>query len=246
MQIRSFGSLIYRELFLARKNIGRNIFALFLFSILGIMIQLSFQYGNLALIPKESLTDAQEMITMSLYLFPLLMTCGIGFALCESAQREVYKPWMRFYHTTPVGCVKLSLAKYVTLFLMNVVSVIFSVIYLMIIGEITNTGFSIQQLSVVAVVLGVVNAFGGFLQVFTMLLGSLDKAGILMLGVLIAAEFFVMTFVVPQGGWTEKALTWELIQFWCMNHLEISLLILLASYVVGGVATAMLYKRREK
>ena len=48
MRVRSFGSLIYREFFLARKNIGSNLCGYVAFTILGLLIYLSFQYGNLA------------------------------------------------------------------------------------------------------------------------------------------------------------------------------------------------------
>ena len=242
MRVRSFGSLIYREFFLARKNIGSNLCGYVAFAILGLLIYLSFQYGNLAQVEAD-----QESIAMFIYTFPLLIGSGLCFSLAESCKREVYTPWMRFCHTTPVGCVKLALAKYVTLTLLNIMSFVIAGTYMWVIAKVSGESLGMGQFSVVIVLLTFCNIFGIILQVFTMLFKSQDKAGILMVVILIATEVVIMTNQKPENvEFVEQIMTWEGIQSWCLSHLAICLMIFVLSNVVGFVATALLYKRREK
>lgn len=242
MRVRSFGSLIYREFFLARKNIGSNLCGYVAFAILGLLIYLSFQYGNLAQVEAD-----QESIAMFIYTFPLLIGSGLCFSLAESCKREVYTPWMRFFHTTPVGCVKLALAKYVTLTLLNIISFVIAGTYMWVIAKASGESLGMGQFSVVIVLLTFCNIFGIILQVFTMFFKSQDKAGILMVVILIATEVVIMTNQKPANvEFVEQIMTWEGIQSWCLSHLAIFLMIFVLSNVVGFVATALLYKRREK
>ena len=244
MRVRSFGSLIYREFFLARKNIGSNLCGYVAFTILGLLIYLSFQYGNLAQVEAD-----RESITMFIYMFPLLTGSGFCFSLAESCKREVYTPWMRFCHTTPVGCVKLALAKYVTLTLLNIISFVIAGTYMWVIAKVSGESLGMGQFSVVIILLTFCNIFGIILQVFTMFFKSQDKAGILMAVILVATEVVVVTKQtksIENAELIEQMLTWEGIQSWCLSHLAICLMIFVLSNVVGFVATALLYKRREK
>lgn len=242
MRVRSFGSLIYREFFLARKNIGSNLCGYIAFAILGLLIYLSFQYGNLAEVEAD-----QESIAMFIYTFPLLIGSGLCFSLAESCKREVYTPWMRFCHTTPVGCVKLALAKYVTLTLLNIMSFVIAGTYMWVIAKVSGESLGMGQFSVVIVLLTFCNIFGIILQVFTMFFKSQDKAGVLMVVILIATEFIIMMNQKPANvELLEQMMTWEGIQSWCLSHLAICLMIFVLSNVGGFVATALLYKRREK
>ena len=242
MRVRSFGSLVYREFFLARKNIGSNLCVYVAYSILGLLIYLSFQYGNLAEVEAD-----QESVAMFIHIFPLLIGSGLCFSLAESCKREVYTPWMRFCHTTPVGCVKLALAKYVTLALLNIMSFVIAGTYMWVIAKVSGESLGMGQFSVVIVLLAFCNIFGIILQVFTMLFKSQDKAGILMFVILIATEVVIMTNRKPANvEFVEQIMMWEGIQSWCLSHLAICLMIFVLSNVVGFVATALLYKRREK
>ncbi len=242
MRVRSFGSLIYREFFLARKNIGSNLCVYVAYSILGLLIYLSFQYGNLAQVEAD-----QESVAMFIHLFPLLIGSGLCFSLAESCKRETYTPWMRFCHTTPVGCVKLALAKYVTLALLNIMSFVIAGTYMWVIAKVSGESLGMGQFSVVIALLTFCNIFGIILQVFTMLFKSQDKAGILMFVILIATEVVIMTNQKPANvEFVEQIMTWKGIQSWCLSHLAIFFMIFVLSNVVGFVATALLYKRREK
>lgn len=94
--------LVYRELYLARKSILSVVGVFFVLMIMGLLIQMSFSYGNLAKLPADEIGD----IRGSIYYLFIIVPCACLFvplgAITEVLMRDYASRWMPFQYSTPI------------------------------------------------------------------------------------------------------------------------------------------------
>lgn len=105
--------LIYRELYLMRKNSLLIVFLWFMLSFLGILIRLSILYGNMASMPAKDLEETSPVLfTIFIYL-PAFLIMLIPTLTDEVIYADFASKWNIFAYTTPVSEKRYLGAKYI-------------------------------------------------------------------------------------------------------------------------------------
>lgn len=115
--------LIFKELYLARKNYLITFAIWFMLALLGILIQLSIRYGNLASLPADDLADTESSIY---YIWTYLTAFLLLFSsmTTETIFADFTSKWSVFRASTPVSEYKYTGVRYI----INLILVIFSLI----------------------------------------------------------------------------------------------------------------------
>lgn len=236
-----FSGLLFRELQLSKTKMATGLAAFLVLGLLGVLILLSFRYGNLSLLPE----DMGETIRLSLIpmieLMPTLLAGVSILTLAEVSVRDELPVWRRFRRSTPVSNWKWAGAKYTLMFFMYLAGVILSVLYTALLSAVSGTEFTIQKLSVIMLVMTAILIFGVLFQLFIMLFHSLEKAGLALMVIIMAA---VVPYALQDQDGGENIM--EILQNFSVVILPFIPLIVIAVLLGGFCAAAMLFKRREK
>ncbi len=246
MRIRALKYLIYRDFYLARKTLVINISLALVLMFFGILVALSSRYGNLALVPDNYQDVLGEILFMFSCFLPVYACAGVGISVTETMQFECDKKWSRFRLTTPISGYLFALARYIVI--LGAVAVCMGIALLYMWGNSLITGEPVTGKNI-AFMLGITFVFlmsSLLMQILIQLLGSTDRAGIVMLFLMIPFMFGGMFYLeknvsIPVDG-IGMSLFLDLCDRYLANISGTFAVVLMVSFVV----TAKLYKRREK
>ncbi len=241
-----FSGLLFRELQLSKTKMATGLAAFFVLGLLGVLILLSFRYGNLSLLFENmGETDMGESIRLSLIpmieLMPTLLAGVSILTLAEVSVRDELPVWRRFRRSTPVSNWKWAGAKYTLMLFMYLAGVILSVLYTALLSAVSGTEFTLQKFAVIMLVMTSILIFGVLFQLFIMLFHSLEKAGLALMVIIMAA---VVPYALQDQDGGENIM--EILQNFSVIILPFIPLIVIAVLSGGFCASAMLFKRREK
>lgn len=246
MRMSTLKCFIYRELFLARKSLFSNGLSALFIMVFGIMVSLSTKYGNLRLVPE----NYQDVLGDMLFLFSSFLpvyTCALaGMSILETIQLECDKKWSRFRLTTPVSGYLFVLARYIVLLGSVAVFTLFALVYMW--GNSVIMGEPVSRHSI-TFMLAITLSFLSFtllMQLLTMVLGSLERAGIVMLVVMIPVICVVMFKFMESGKMpTEPGMSFNVSEL-LGSYLPHVFATFVVTLIVSFILSAKLYKRREK
>lgn len=242
MKIVKIKSLVYKEFYMARKPMIIGMFNFLIFALMGILIEASFQSGNLALLSDAVKGDIKEMADLGIILYPVIMVCFIVTFIAEASLKDEASAWKRFCHTTPASPVDFAIAKYAAFLITILAESLFSFLYAAFICHIIGVAFSalyaayIWAMVVLTTLMAVLNHLG------VLLFHTKDKAGLFMFGVLFGM-ILMLVFINMNAGNTE--FTTKVIDNILIGLLHWMPVMTAMILVVGCVLSAMLLKRRE-
>ena len=111
--------LIFRELYLGRKNIILTMLIWLIFVVVGILFRLSMLYGNMAHRPEADLADAEPVLYNIFMYFPILVLMFVNWSLGRNIFSDYNSKWSLFAYTTPVSEYKYVGAKFLIMVLMS-------------------------------------------------------------------------------------------------------------------------------
>ena len=246
MNLTALKGLVYREFFLARKNLFTNSLLFILVSVLCCLIQLSMKTGNLSLLIKNNDDFLKDMIIIMINFYPILSGGFISDGITVSALRESNLLWLRFCHSTPVNHWKFALAKYASILLLFFAELILCSVYMSIICYISDTKFTYSHIVFIISIICLITLFNIGMQVFTMLFHSMDKGGLAMVFILFSIICVPMTKTIYSENSEIPMFTFEALQERFINMFPALIIIFVVLFICGFIATAMLYKRRER
>lgn len=233
-------ALIYRELILCRKNLAMVIGFVGVAAFM-LLVQLSFEIGNLSKLPPDIIEDMGSAIVPMMLYMPAMIGCMLG-TVCEVAVIKDLKPlWNRFRVSTPISAWKFSAARTIVLTAMSIIGFALSLAYAAILCAIRGDEFTVSIFANITAILLGSTLFSLVFQIGIMLLGSADKAGLVIIGMVMLICGVVCYLTDPknnfEAGMLEKFST---------AILPFSPLIFAALIAVGWAGSALLMKRREK
>ncbi len=248
MKMRRLGCLLYRELHLAKNSLIVNgVMAIFVM-LLGIVIPLSSKYGNLTLIPESDKKMMDDIIFMFTTFLPVYAFVGLATSVMETWKFECERKWRLFRKTTPVRAIEYVFVKYILLFAATGLAVPFSAFYVWMTGRITGEGFNRHGMAFVFAMVFLFLSFVQVWQVFILLLGTIDRAAIVMCVMFGGLAFVIMEIVerneilIPIGDdFTLHSGLAQASSF--LPYLGFGFVVVT---VVSFFLTVKLYERREK
>lgn len=239
----SFKCLVMREFYMCRKNII-PLFLLFVgLAGLVFLLQLSFKVGNLTLLPKEFRADFIEMFKTVCFFPVAISNCMLeGMSVTSAVEGET--KWKRFRLASPVKPIRLAAAKYTMMLILFAFSTLLVVVYIKVIDVMNVITVDKDFVAICLMLFLVMIVFEVATQVLAMFFGSVDKAGMTIMGVLFACMFLFMGNVQP---WSDaNAVIYEQMVGFCRGFMGYVPVCIVAVFAAGFGATTMLYKRREK
>lgn len=236
-------SLIYKEFYMAKKPMLLQTITLLFFAVLGILIEISFQMGNLALLPDAVLKEIKGTADVSVIIYPVFAACCFTYTMSDGSLKDEDVAWKRFSYTLPAGAINFALAKFISFLILMVFESIFSFAYVALACHFIGVAFSKLYVSYILILI----AFTTFMAVINhtgiLLFHTRDKAGLFMTGILFALIFLAVFLnrnilkIEFTGEGIEKAAVW--LSPWMLGAIVVI-------WVLGFLISVMLLKRREK
>lgn len=253
-----FAGLVYRELYLCRKNIIINLVIFAGFAAFGLMLLLSFYYGNIGKILSWILVDgrgnmfpdAQETyermrsgLFSTMKLTPVVMTMGIAITTTDIAAKDTMTAWHRYVHCTPVTPLRYAAVKTTVNVIMVAASFVLGVLYMFIIGIISGESITYRDTSLLVFILMILTVFGVIGQTFILLLGNRDKGMMASMGLIMLA---VWGFAYSVRNDDTDMDGFDAFMNAAETLLPYSPLILAGLFALLFAALYFIYRRREK
>lgn len=242
-------SLIYREFFLYRKSVFTALGVFFGLIVMGILIILSMQFGNLAKATADLTTDLGGNISTILTYMPGMILFAIPLGYFEVLDTDFSSKWMRFQYASPVNESRLVLSKLFLIGILTVCAFVGSILNALLFSLICDKPFTQTTLSLIVLIMTVFSLITITLCVLTCLFRKSTPALI----IVFAAVF--MTFIALSIPMLEKASDNHDIQFFDIEVMIMEKVsgiapflpfILAAVFVLGYLIMTALLRRREK
>lgn len=262
MSLRTFGALAYRELYLSGKKIIPMLIGLLVFSVLAVLVILSIDFGNLGTFIsymakptdaslEEKLAEIKETIVLASKIYPILLAGFSAVSFLESCVYDEKGKWQHFYKSTPVTPAAKSAVTYLVVLGINVLSMLVGVLFCTLIGAISGIPISTVDIGLLLTGIAAGNLLGMLLQIGIKLFHSLDKAGILLVIIVISVylPFSINNITQSQGkpaNSSNSLFDMEAIREFAEKALIIAPVVIIVSVIIGFAANVVIYKRREK
>ena len=257
--------LIFREFYLIKNNLIILAVTNAVIMILGILVRMSMDFGNLAKLEAESF---KELDSATRYIFPVIpaIFISISFSLGKNISDDFKSNWMRYSYTFPVSAKEQVLTKYIVIFSGLFSSLVISTVNLAVFCSVSHRKFDTLVMKIIVIVCIVWNISIVFETFLTCLLKSRAKVqgvetAIFMLIYFssgIGVLFYIKSFFAKRGFDFKNPIKGSNItdkEFEEMWH-EVSLFIhratcfipflLIAFYVILFFLTVKAVERREK
>ena len=235
----AFSALVYRELLICRKSLAVYPIPTVIFSLFPILIALSLRYGNLAMLPQSIVADLRANDDLMLKLCTVASPCMLSLAVSEASVHDTKRAWDRFRGSAPVSPARMALAKYVLFAAMLAVSFGVSVLFLNIFAGCMDIPVTRRDIGMILLMIALTGILSVMAQVFIMLLRSVDRGMLAMLGCIAA-----VIFLIPRE-WV-AAMDLQGVLRGTEALLPLLPAILAGTLILGWGLTALLYRRREK
>lgn len=243
----SFGGLLFREWYMAKKRVF-----LYLVIIAGIfalcfMALLSFEYGNLALLDEKIKDAVYNQIVPIIKLYPVIGAGMLCTPVAESTIFDEKKLWKYFSKSTPVSCFRMAGAKYTLMAASAAVGLLLAFGFIFGINRVTKAPVR-DDIPLTLIVFAVLIFASVVLQLGGQITGSADRAGLIMAATLMAGVIAVAVYFSKQDLPQDMAIG-DIISMLLPDYstcVILSAAVIVGSLAVGYICSAMLYKRREK
>lgn len=239
MKKSSFGALLYRELILCRKSLMAYVVSTLIFTMIPILVILSLQYGNLTMLPENIVAEIRVNNDLMLTLYAVICPCMLVMAIAESAVFDTQIKWDRFRRSTPVKPAQMALAKYVLLLILLLISVAVSAAVMGLCHGLLGSPVLKTDIAVIMALITIISMLTVTAQVFIMLLRSVDKGMVAMIGCVAA-----VIFLIPEK-WKANISVDRLLSG-MEALLPLTPVILMCILGLGFGLTTFIYARREK
>ena len=240
MKKASLKGLIFREIYSNRKSYISASLLFFGISVFMILVQLSMKIGNLAMLP-DFVSEFKNDFTLMMIFVPVIMAAYIGSAE-QATVRDCKKGWMRFQYTTPVSEFRFSLVRYLCIFTGTLIGYLLGLLHTAIICGMSGMAFDYTIFSGVTALVVFAVLFNTVLGVLIQVFGSIEKAGILMLGVCMSTALVFFKNVNPNES---DAMAEKLAKL-SETLLPFMPVIFIAVLALGCGLSTLVLKRREK
>lgn len=241
--------LIFRELYLGRKNMLVVAAVSFVFGIIGILIRLSMNIGNLSLLSEETLTELDLNTYMIFSVMTGALLLMISTVISEVSGMDYKAKWMGFQYTTPVTEEKYMLAKYLLMLALTAAAAVPAFINAAIIGALSGRPLDMNITSVLVMISCVTVLLNVLQTALTHLLHSFEKAMYVYIVLGIAAYMLFVVKLDSMNIVSESdslaSLSNEVFGF-CREYMGIAVIATAVLVITGYFLTTAFMKRREK
>ena len=246
-----FAGLLYRELHLLRKSYVLGTVLFVVFALLGWLVFLSTQFGNLAKIiaeldmPEDQVNAIRNNVFIMMKGLPSAMGMQFLFAVMELAGRDELAVWQRFLRCSPVSPARSAAVKTMILLMSAAASFLLPIAYISFIDALQGQSVSFDEFAVLTTCVTAVSAMIVLGQVYTVLFHNAEKGMLALLGTIMVP---VWTYAFTNGmGRHDEELELEnaLLPF-CRNFCPFAPLVFFAVLAADFTIMYLLYKRREK
>lgn len=252
------GSLVYRELYMIKKPLINSTISGIVMVLIGIMLVLSKEYGNLNLL-LENNQEVAPLIDIYIDFFPIMAFSMIGVEAAMANQSYMDTRWKCYQLSLPISGYQFSFGKQILIVGMDVIGIILSLIYMYIIQHAYGKELGVEQVAFVILIHLLFLALAEEMIFFITLFGSQDKAGvaivimILIAGIalsiinskfdLLSTDWKALLNINISEGTTDFYMIFKLvIGKLCPEIIAIYILIPIISWVADG----LLFERRVK
>ena len=235
----SFTALLYRKLLLCRKGLVTYGVSTLIFTLIQILFILSLRYGNLTMLPEHIVADIRANNDLMLTLYAVICPSMLVMVLSESSVFEAQTQWDRFRRSTPVKPAQMALAQYVLYGIVIMVSAAVSIAVMALCHGLLGSPMTVTDMAVIMAIIMIITMLCVLGQVFIMLLRSVDKGMLAMLGCSIAG-----VFLIPME--MRNAFSVEGLLKAAEKLLPLTPVILMGILLLGFGLTTFIYARREK
>lgn len=210
-----------------------------IFTMIPILVILSLQYGNLTMLPENIVAEIRVNNDLMLTLYAVICPCMLVMAIAESAVFDTQIKWDRFRRSTPVKPAQMALAKYVLLLILLLISVAVSAAVMGLCHGLLGSPVLKTDIAVIMALITIISMLTVTAQVFIMLLRSVDKGMVAMIGCVAA-----VIFLIPEK-WKANISVDRLLSG-MEALLPLTPVILMCILGLGFGLTTFIYARREK
>ncbi len=239
-----FRGLFFREFYIAKKNLIINLIAYAFLAFFSILILLSLEHGNLALLlelGEINLADEAKPVLNGICKFlPVYASACFFGASADATPRDETQLWRNFRRSAPVSGFRFALAKFSFLCICLLISFVLAFGYLGIICGVSGTTITIEDVSITMAIYCIGVLLILYLQFVTILFGSMEKAFIAVL-----VPVLLIAIISAVAGIHSITIQMDINAF-CITLLPFTPVIIAMILLLGFMATSMLYKRREK
>ena len=242
MRTAAVKSLVYKEFYMARKPLMIEMLNFLILALMGVLAEISFRSGNLALLSDVIKDDIKEMVDLSAILCPVLMVCFLTTFIADSSLKDEVTVWKRFCYSTPASHIDLAVAKYVSLLITVLVESAFSFIYTAFICSIIDAPFSALYAAYILAVVVLTTLMAVLNHVGILLFHTKDKAGLFMTAVLFG---IILISALIGTNLSDADSAREIVNKSLIFLLPWLPIMTVAILAVGCAVSAVLLRRRE-
>ena len=258
MKRSSFAGLLYREYYIVRTDYIIGLITFLVSAILGILIMLSFRFGNLGLLVGDLSGNSTGMINnenisrfiretgiMFMKYFPVFMTYVIGLNSPNAASRDTLTSWNRFVHCMPVTPLRYAAVKTAATAISMGITFLLAVSYLYLVQLASGIMFSYTDLSAVIFLLTFVAVVSVLAQIFVTLFKNRDM-GYLCTILLISVPGIIISLKNNAIEEVEENPSVSELLGKAQAACPYALMIIAFSFAALFISMYLLYKRRER
>jgi hypothetical protein len=130
--------LLYKEWCLGKRLFFGFLLLAVLFSVLGILVSLSLQFGNLK--------GESDLVVRIFFYVPYLILLFSADICLQSVYRDYASGWMNYSYTMPMVCGKAVGARYLTGMLLLGFSFVYNLVYSVILGAVSTISYNVGDL----------------------------------------------------------------------------------------------------
>ena len=242
MKIAAIKSLVYKEFYMAKKQLLIGTVTFLIFAVICVMVEVSFLTGNLANLSADIVGEIKTGIDFSVLLYPVLMAGLLTMFVAETSLKDEVVAWKRFCYAAPASHIDFAVAKYAAILIALLVEMVVSFIYAALLCRIMGVEFSAVHAAYILAAVVLVALMAVLNQVGVLLFHTKDKAGLFMFGVLmIIALIFAGIYRTGAGTELSKDVMDHIVMSW-LPWMPVMTAVILAA---GCAVSAVLYRRRE-
>lgn len=243
MKTAAIKSLVYKEFYMARKPLLINLFTFFICAVGGILVEMSFQVGNLALLSDTIKSEIKNIIDFAVMVYPVLAACIGAWTLSDVSLKDENSLWKRFCYTLPADHFDFALAKYMVFLLTIIPEIVLSFAYTAVVCHVMGIRFSKLHLAYILAIIALTTLMAIVNHVGILLFHTKDKAGLFLCAVLAFIVLFIGVLINRTGAGPMSKAVVDNILIRLLPWLPV---VSAAAMIIGCAVSAMLLKRREK
>lgn len=242
MKTAAVKSLVYKEFYMARKTLLIDVMTFLIFALIGILAEISFRSGNLALLSDAIKDDIKDTVDFSAVCFPVFMVCLFSNSFSEVSLKDDVAAWKRFCYSAPASHVDFALAKYMSFLITVLAEIMISFIYAAFVCRIIGTPLSALYIAYILACVALTTLMAVLDHVGILLFHTKDKAGLFMFGVLIG---IILLPALVYTNLADAEITRETVNNSFLLFLPWLPVMTVVFLAAGCAASIILFKRRE-